>query len=135
MPADATAHCNLGLALADLGEFAQALQALQQGHKLGSQRPGWPLPSAAWVKSCEQKFALEKRLPQVLQGQAATPAELLWLSDLCVARSATPMRRCSMARPSLPTRKRRRISTRLIATTPPAPRPWLPAARGPELIS
>src|SRR5262249_50707944 len=80
----AEAHCNLGLALRDLGRFAPALQALQQGHALGSRRPRWPYPSATWVKRCEQLLALEKRLPEVLQGGAASPGEQLSLANLCL---------------------------------------------------
>jgi tetratricopeptide (TPR) repeat protein len=80
----AEAHCLLGHALMDLGEFAEALPALQKGHELGSRKPGWPHPSAGWVKNCEQLLAPEKRLPEVLRGDPAGPAEQLSLADLCL---------------------------------------------------
>jgi tetratricopeptide (TPR) repeat protein len=80
----AEAHCILGRILRDQGEFAEALAALQKGHELGSRRPGWNHPSAAWVKDCQQLLALEKRLPEVLRGDSADPAEQLKLADLCL---------------------------------------------------
>jgi tetratricopeptide (TPR) repeat protein len=82
-PGFAQAHCNLGHALRDLGQFAQARTALQRGHELGSQNPDWRYPSARWVQDCERLIALDTRLPEVLQGAAATPAERLSLADLC----------------------------------------------------
>jgi tetratricopeptide (TPR) repeat protein len=83
-PGFAEAHCNLGHALRDLGQFAQALTALQRGHELGSPRPDWRYPSARWVQECEPLLALDKRLPEVLQGAAATPAERVSLAGLCL---------------------------------------------------
>src|SRR5262249_34905848 len=81
---DAEAHCNLGLALSALGELAGPRKALQQGHELGNRRPHWPYPSATWVKRSEQLPALEKRLPEVLQGAAARPGEQVSLAGLCL---------------------------------------------------
>ncbi|HYT95334.1 MAG TPA: tetratricopeptide repeat protein, partial [Gemmataceae bacterium] len=78
------AHCNLGLILRDLGQFAQALEALQRGHELGRQQPGWSNPSGLWVKECERLLALDKKLPDVLAGKAASPAEQRSLADLCL---------------------------------------------------
>jgi tetratricopeptide (TPR) repeat protein len=83
-PGYAEAHCNLGHALKALGDFGPALKAMQRGHELGSQRPGWKkYPSAAWVKHCERLLAQEKRLPDVLQGQATNAGEYLALAELC----------------------------------------------------
>jgi tetratricopeptide (TPR) repeat protein/serine/threonine protein kinase len=78
------AHCNLGLILWNLGQFAQALEFLQKGHELGRQQPGWSYPSGRWVKDCERLLALDRKLPAVLAGKAAGPAEQLSLADLCV---------------------------------------------------
>ncbi len=49
-PESSAVYCNLGQALRDRGEFAAGLKALQKGHELGQRQPGWPFPSAAWVK-------------------------------------------------------------------------------------
>src|SRR5262249_6268306 len=67
-PALAEAHCNLGHTLRDRGKFIEALAALKRGHLLGSQRPGWPYPSARWVAECERLVHLDARLPAVLRG-------------------------------------------------------------------
>jgi tetratricopeptide (TPR) repeat protein len=84
-PNHAEAHCNLGHILADQGRFAEALPALKRGHELGSRRgPKWRYPSAQWVKNCERMLDLEKRLPAVLKGEAASSAELLGLAELCL---------------------------------------------------
>jgi len=77
------AHCNLGHALRDQGDFAAALKALQKGHELGQRQPGWSYPSAAWVKHCQQLVILEQKLPAVLKGGAAEAGELLALADVC----------------------------------------------------
>jgi tetratricopeptide (TPR) repeat protein len=73
-PQLAPAHCNLGQALRDRGHFAAALEALRRGHELGSRQPGWPYPSAQWVRDAERLLALDARLPAVLAG-TATPAD------------------------------------------------------------
>jgi tetratricopeptide (TPR) repeat protein len=82
-PGYAEAHCNLGNLYLSLGQFAQALEALRKGHELGRQQPGWRYPSDRWVKDCERLLALERRLPDVLAGRDASPAEQLSLADLC----------------------------------------------------
>ena len=46
-------------------------------HELGRQRPDWRYPSDRWVKDCERLLALEKKLPDVLGGEAASPAEFV----------------------------------------------------------
>jgi tetratricopeptide (TPR) repeat protein len=83
LPHYAEAHCALGHALRDHGEFATGLKALQKGHELGQRQPGWPYPSAAWVKHCQQLVILEQKLPAVLKGGPAEAGELLALADLC----------------------------------------------------
>src|SRR5262245_22073523 len=65
-PKYAEAHCNLGQALRSQGRFAEALASLQRGHELGSKRPGWPYPSAQWVRQARPLAALEAKLPAVL---------------------------------------------------------------------
>jgi tetratricopeptide (TPR) repeat protein/serine/threonine protein kinase len=59
-PNCAEAHCNLGLALRDTGDLAEALKHLKRGHELGNRKPGWSYPSAEWVRGCE-KLLREKR--------------------------------------------------------------------------
>jgi serine/threonine-protein kinase len=100
-PTFAEAHCNLGHALRAQGKFADALPALRRGHALGSKSPGWPYPSAAWVKRCERLVELDRRLPAIRQGeQDAGPDELLEMAALChLHRSlhATAARLCAEA--------------------------------------
>jgi tetratricopeptide (TPR) repeat protein len=79
----AEAHCNMGHALRDQGDFVAACKALEEGHRLGSLRSDWRYPSAAWVKQCQGLVALEKRLPAVLKGETATVGDKLILADIC----------------------------------------------------
>jgi serine/threonine-protein kinase len=58
-PNFAEAHCNLGHALGRQGRFAESLAALRRGHELGSKRPGWPYPSAGWVRRAQQLAGLD----------------------------------------------------------------------------
>ncbi|HMF16251.1 MAG TPA: hypothetical protein VKE98_03550, partial [Gemmataceae bacterium] len=83
LPDDAEAHCNLGHALRDHGQFAAGLKALQRGHDLGSRKPDWRYPSPAWIKHCEQLVTLEQKLPAAVKGGPAEAGELLALADLC----------------------------------------------------
>jgi serine/threonine-protein kinase len=62
------AHCNLGLSLRDQGRFEEALEELRRGDDLGRQRPGWPYPSAEWVRQCERLVELDGKLPAILRG-------------------------------------------------------------------
>jgi tetratricopeptide (TPR) repeat protein len=62
----AEAHCNLGSVFQQQGRFAESLAAYRRGHDLGSKRPAWKWPSAAWVRNAERLLALEKKLPAVL---------------------------------------------------------------------
>jgi tetratricopeptide (TPR) repeat protein len=61
-------HFNLGDIYRARGRYAEALAEIRKGHELGSKRPGWRYPSAAWVKEAERLVALEARLPAVLTG-------------------------------------------------------------------
>jgi tetratricopeptide (TPR) repeat protein len=84
-PDFAEAHCNLGLVLPSRGEYAAALDALRTGHALGSKRPGWPYPSAEWVRHAERLATLADRLPEILRGddRLADNAERLALAQMC----------------------------------------------------
>jgi tetratricopeptide (TPR) repeat protein len=87
-PSHAEAHCNLGHALQSQGQFAAALAALKRGHELGSKRPGWRYPSAAWVRGCEHLLALDGRLAAVLAGTARpeSPVQRLAFAQLCAVK-------------------------------------------------
>jgi tetratricopeptide (TPR) repeat protein len=81
----AEAHCNLGRALQRQGRFQEALAALQTGHQLGSARPGWRYPSAAWVRTAEQLIELDGKLAKVLHegSHAANVSEGVQFAWLC----------------------------------------------------
>jgi serine/threonine-protein kinase len=64
----AEAHCNLSFVLQVHGQFREALCELRRGHELGSKRPGWPYPSAEWVRRAERSVALGAHLPAVIRG-------------------------------------------------------------------
>jgi serine/threonine-protein kinase len=84
-PADPEGHCNLGQVLQNQGRFAAALAELRRGHELGSRRPGWPYPSAQWVRGCQRLVELDSHLPALLEGKA-TPTgagERIELAQLC----------------------------------------------------
>jgi tetratricopeptide (TPR) repeat protein len=84
-PNSAEAHCNLGGVLKSQGRFAESLAAFQRGHKLGMKRPGWPFPSAQWVREAERLAALEGKLSAFLKGEL-TPentGEYLVLVAIC----------------------------------------------------
>jgi serine/threonine-protein kinase len=84
-PKYAEAHCNLGHALLRLGRFAESLASFKRGHELGSKQPGWPYPSAAWVRQVERLAALEAKLPAFLKGkeQPASAEDSLELASMC----------------------------------------------------
>ena len=42
---------------------------MRKGHELGSRRPDWRYPSAAWVTEAEQLLGLSQRLPGIVRGQ------------------------------------------------------------------
>jgi serine/threonine protein kinase/Flp pilus assembly protein TadD len=54
------AHCNLGGLLRQQGRLAEALPLFRRGHELGTQRPGWPYPSAKWVADCERLLTAQE---------------------------------------------------------------------------
>jgi serine/threonine-protein kinase len=81
----AEAHCNLGHALLRQGKFQQAALEFRTGHTLGSKRPGWPYPSAQWLRQAEQLAQLDGRLPAILAGydRPRNAGERLNLAGLC----------------------------------------------------
>jgi tetratricopeptide (TPR) repeat protein len=79
-PDYAEAHCNLGDALREQGRYAESLAELRAGHELGSKRPDWRYPSAAWVAQAERIAALAERLPAVLAGTARPADAAEWLA-------------------------------------------------------
>jgi serine/threonine-protein kinase len=79
------AHCALGLALVETGQFPEGVKELRRGHELGSRQPDWRYPSAEWLRNAERLKDLESRLPDLLHGKA-TPAdagEMLALAQFC----------------------------------------------------
>ena len=83
-PDHAEAHCNLGHALRGQGRYAESLAEYRLGHELGSKRPDWRYPSAAWVAEAERLAALADRLPAVLKGtdKPADAAERLAFAQM-----------------------------------------------------
>jgi serine/threonine protein kinase/tetratricopeptide (TPR) repeat protein len=92
----AIAHCYLGEALRDQGQFQLALEELRLGHRLLSRDPRWRFPSAAKVRKCERLVKLEERLPGYLEGKGtpASPAERAEMAELCCRKDLT----CAAAR-------------------------------------
>jgi serine/threonine-protein kinase len=80
------ALCNLGNVLRQQGQFREALETLERGHGLGSQRSGWKYPSAQWVEQAKDLLDLDKKLAAILAGhaQAADAEESLDLANLCL---------------------------------------------------
>jgi tetratricopeptide (TPR) repeat protein len=87
-PTHALAHCNLGRALRQQGRFAESLRAYQRGHELGTKQPGWPYPSAEWLREAESMAAMESKLPAFLKGefQPKDTAERRGLAEVCYAK-------------------------------------------------
>ncbi len=84
-PDAASDHCNLGMLIAEAGRYAEALEELRRGHELGSRQPGWPYPSAEWVRETERLASLAVRLPAFLNGddRPRDAAERLALAQVC----------------------------------------------------
>jgi tetratricopeptide (TPR) repeat protein len=84
-PNYAEAHCNLGQTLQLQGRFAEALPAIKRGHELGTKQPGWPYPSAQWVREAEWMAAMESNLTAFLKGefQPKDTADRLGLVGVC----------------------------------------------------
>ncbi|MFL5339042.1 MAG: tetratricopeptide repeat protein, partial [Gemmataceae bacterium] len=76
-PQYAEAWCNLGLLLRNLGRFDEAVEKLTRGHEIGSGRPDWRYPSAAWLSNAVELRSRDARLQAVFRGQPANVAELL----------------------------------------------------------
>jgi serine/threonine-protein kinase len=55
-PDYAIAYCWLGLALQGRGDLAEALEALERGHELGTAIPDWSHPSQAWIDECRRRL-------------------------------------------------------------------------------
>ena len=68
-PDDAAAYLGFGSALQRLGEHAEALVALRKAHALGAAKPGWPYPTAQWVREAERMAALDARPPDLRRGE------------------------------------------------------------------
>jgi serine/threonine-protein kinase len=81
----AEAHCELGHVLRQQGEVREALEKLRRGHELGSKSPGWPYPSAEWVRECERLVELDGKLPDYVARKTtpASPSERVQLAELC----------------------------------------------------
>jgi cytochrome c-type biogenesis protein CcmH/NrfG len=84
-PQYAEAHCNLGQMLRHQGRLTESLDCYRRGHELGSKRPGWPFPSALWVRQGERLVLQEKQLLDVLAGKRkpASALERVKYADLC----------------------------------------------------
>src|SRR5262249_17083101 len=84
-PDFAAAHCNLGIALREQGEFTEALEELRRGDELGAKDPHWPHPSPLWIRQCQRLIELDGRLPDILAGTAApaNAAERIEFALLC----------------------------------------------------
>ncbi|MGH7168901.1 MAG: tetratricopeptide repeat protein [Gemmataceae bacterium] len=111
-PDYAEVHCNLGSILQRQGRFTESLAAYQRGHELGSKLSGWRYPSLQWVRKAERLVELEKKLPAILQGEAApdNAGDAVTIAWMC----------------SLPSKKRYAASARLYADAFAA-EPKLPA--------
>jgi tetratricopeptide (TPR) repeat protein len=81
-------HCCLGHVFRNQGRFAESLAVFKRGHELGTKQPGWPHPSAEWVRQTERMAALEGQLPAFLKGefQPRDTAERLGLIGVCHAK-------------------------------------------------
>ena len=73
-PQYAEAHCNLAYVLKRQGKLVEALQMVQRGHELGSNRTTWKYPSDQWVARARRRVELEKKLPAIIRGNE-TPAD------------------------------------------------------------
>jgi tetratricopeptide (TPR) repeat protein/tRNA A-37 threonylcarbamoyl transferase component Bud32 len=81
----AQAYCNLGRTLRSAGDLQESLAAYRRGHAVGSKRPGWHYPSAAWVRQAERLVELDQKLAAVLAGKAKplSAAEQIEFAQLC----------------------------------------------------
>jgi tetratricopeptide (TPR) repeat protein len=89
-PRAASAHLGLGTALQGQGRFEEALARFRRGLELlgrDDARRNW---AQAAVELCRKLPARQRRLPGVLAGGAASPAERADLADLCVSYLGRP---------------------------------------------
>ncbi|WP_169976690.1 tetratricopeptide repeat protein [Tautonia rosea] len=86
-PELAEAHWNMGLILRDQNEFAEAIEFLETGHRLGSMKPGWRIDSARWVEECRRFLELDKQLPSILRGDCEPESSWLDVARLCSRKS------------------------------------------------
>jgi serine/threonine-protein kinase len=79
-------YCNLGEVFKMQGRFTKSLESVRRGHELGSKQPGWPHPSALWLRQAERLVAREKKMLDVLAGKhtPASAAEWIEHAALCV---------------------------------------------------
>jgi tetratricopeptide (TPR) repeat protein len=80
-PKDAIAWCDLGLCLRGQGQFAEAIDAFQRGHEIGHSDPAFHVRSRKWLDECENLREVDRRLKQVLAGDA-TPASAIECVEL-----------------------------------------------------
>ncbi|MDB5352154.1 MAG: serine/threonine protein kinase [Planctomycetota bacterium] len=81
----ADAYWGLGECLRSQGRYPRALAAFRRAHELGSEQPGWPYPSAEWIRQCERLIAVGDALPALIKGDAPPrdTADRLLLSVVC----------------------------------------------------
>jgi tetratricopeptide (TPR) repeat protein len=86
-PDNAEPHCNLGQLLRMRGDFSGSLESYRKGHELGSRRPNWRYPSAAWVAEAERMLALSPRFPAILRGEdpLRDNADRQAIAEMCYA--------------------------------------------------
>ncbi len=67
-PDFALAHCDLGLVLVRLEDYAGGIAMYRKGHELGSKRTDWEFPLAERIAEAQRLQALSARLPAILKG-------------------------------------------------------------------
>ena len=92
-PDHAESYCNLSLLLKTKGRFREAVDMLRRGHELGSQQPGWPYPSAAWLEDAEALADLADRFDAVAAGKAdmRDVADAFALAEFALVRRSLPL--------------------------------------------
>src|SRR5262249_3640317 len=69
-PGYAEAHWNLGLALQKQKRYAEGLVEYREGHRLGKNKPDWPIRSDFWVRHYEHQERMARLLLRVETGEA-----------------------------------------------------------------
>jgi serine/threonine-protein kinase len=82
----AAAQINQGFALRTQGKFTESLAAFRRCHELGAKTPGWPYPSAVWLRQAERLVELDEKLPALLKGEVRPrdAAEQLEFANVCL---------------------------------------------------